>query len=84
MATMAEKSKLKKEEDTDLLTDGEYGHSNAANSILSFRYLNTKFREKERSRLQRQMEARRELEKRQDEKFLKALIDDVWLTDPVR
>ncbi len=81
---MAEKSKPKKEEETDLLTDGEFGHSNAANSIMSFRYLNTKFREKERSRTQRQMKARRELEKRQDEKFLRSLIEDVWLTDPVR
>ena len=31
--------------------------------------------------MQRQMKARRELERRRDEKHLKALIDDEWLLD---
>jgi len=35
-------------------------------------------KEKERSRIQRQMKARRELERRQDEKRLRELVDDDW------
>jgi hypothetical protein len=35
-------------------------------------------KEKERSRIQRQMKARRELERRRDEKRLRELVDDDW------
>lgn len=44
-------------------------------------WLSTSLKEKDRSRIQRQMKARRELERRQEEKRLKELVEDWYLDD---
>jgi len=44
--------------------------------ILEDQWLTESFKGKQRSRILRQMRARRELERRQDEKRLRALVDD--------
>ena len=50
---------------------------------LDDQWLMESFKGKSRSRILRQMRARRELERRQDEKRLRALVDD-WCFDDCR
>jgi len=61
--------------------DDSFDSDAADNLDLDYQFLDTILKGKERSRIRRRMKARRELERRQDEKVLKTLIDDEWFSD---
>lgn len=76
---MVKKTRGKKSKNADTARDD--GSDGWESSGEDFVWLENALKDKERSRIQRQMKARRELERRQDEKQLRALIDDEWLMD---
>jgi hypothetical protein len=83
MAIMGKKTEGKKTIEVDTVGDDDVDSDTRENPDEDFRWLESTLKDKERSRIQRQMKARRELERRRDEKHLRALIDDDWLMDSV-
>lgn len=81
---MVKKTQRKKSKQVDTARDDDFDSDTRGNPDDDFRWLENALKDKERSRNQRQMKARRELERRQDEKYLRALIEDDWLIDRAR
>ena len=78
---MVKKTQRKKSTKADTVLDDNFDSDRRENPDEDFRWLENALKDKERSKNQRQMNARRELERRRDEKHLRALIDDDWLMD---
>lgn len=80
---MAKKTVRKKQPSREQTRDDDFDPD--ADDMLDPDYLlmESTLKDRERSRIQRQMKARRELERRRDEERLKALIDDIWQVDDV-
>ena len=78
---MAKKLHHKKQTRTESVSDDGFDPDTADNSGLGYQWLDTLLKDKDRSRIQRQMKARRELERRREEKHLRALIDDEWFVE---
>jgi hypothetical protein len=76
---MARKKQSKRWKQAETESDDRFYSATTDCSSLDYQLLDFTLMDKERSRIQRQMNARRELERRRDEKYLKALIDDEWL-----
>jgi hypothetical protein len=81
---MVRKTQGKKSKKANTVGDDGFDSDGQENSDVDFRWLENTLKDKERSKIQRQMKARRELERRRDEKHLRALIDDDWLMDSHR
>jgi len=80
---MARKKQSKRSKQAETESDDGFYSSTKDCSSLDYQLLDFTLIDKERSRTQRQMKARRGLERRKDEKHLKALINDEWLLDPI-
>ena len=78
---MAKRKQSKKIYQAGAGSDDSFDSDTADNPDLDYEFMDTLLKDKERSRIRRQMKARRELERRQDEKYLKTLIDEGWFFD---
>lgn len=78
---MGKKTQAKTSRKVDTVRDDDVDFDTGEKASEDFRWLENALKDKERSRIQRQMKARRELERRQDEKRLKAQIDEDWLME---
>jgi len=81
VVSMAKRKQSKKIKQAETESDDSFYSDTAGNPDLDYQFLDTNLKDKKRSRIRRRMKARRELERRQDEKNLKTLIDDEWLLD---
>ena len=82
VVSMARKKLRKRWKQAEAESNDRFYSATTDCSSLDYQLLDFTLIDKERSRIQRQMKARRELERRRDEKYLKALIDEQWLLDP--
>jgi len=80
---MARKRQSKRSKQAEAEIDDNFYLATTDYPGLDYQLLDVTLKDKEKSRIQRQMKARRELDRRQDEKYLKALIDDEWLLDQI-
>ena len=78
---MAKKISRRKSKQAQAASDDSFDSDTADNPDLDYQLWDSVLKDKDRSRIRRQMKARRELERRQDEKYLKAMIDDEWFSD---
>ena len=83
VVSMARKKQSKRWKQAEAESDDDFYSASTDYPYLDYQLLDVTLKDKERSRIQRQMKARRELERRRDEKHLKALIDDEWLLDQI-
>jgi hypothetical protein len=80
---MARKKQSKRSKQSEAESDDDFYSATTDCSSLDYQLLDFTLIDKQRSRIQRQMKARRELERRKDEENLKALINDEWLLDTI-
>ena len=83
MVNMARKKQSKRSKQAETESDDDFYSASTDYPYRDYQLLDATLKDKERSRIQHQMKARRELERRRDEKHLKALIDDEWLLDQI-
>ena len=83
MVNMARKKQSKRSKQAETESDDDFYSASTDYPYLDYQLLDATLKDKERSQIQRQMKARREVERRRDEKHLKALIDDEWLLDQI-
>jgi len=83
VVSMARKKQSKRWKQAEAESYDRFYSATTDCSSPDYQLLDATLKDKERSRIQHQMKARRELERRRDEKHLKALIDDEWLLDQI-
>jgi hypothetical protein len=80
---MAKKTARKKQPSREQTRDDDFDPDTDDMLDPDYLLMESTLKDRERSKIQRQMKARRELERRRDEQQLKALINDIWQVDDV-